>query len=248
MSDYYDDTYKEVPVPLLLYMTAGCIAGGIEAITCWPLEFIKVQLQLQKQSLPESTLDKKTDDDDIIRMEDVDNGKPNCHLPQPSQPIYTDMISGIIYTVRVHGCCALYHGLTPTLLGSIPKAGIRFGLDAWFGDLLARVYGGDDDGDNDEAMSSMGMYFLAGMAAGVVEALVVVVPVETIKTKCIELNMSFLRGLKEILVMEGIRGIYKGVSATLLKQGSVCYSFSSLLVRSCRPCAMLTFLSLFCCQ
>lgn len=27
-------------------MAAGCIAGGIEATTVWPMEFIKTQLQL----------------------------------------------------------------------------------------------------------------------------------------------------------------------------------------------------------
>jgi solute carrier family 25 citrate transporter 1 len=109
---------------------------------------------------------------------------------------------------------ALYHGLAPSLLGSIPKAGIRFGLDAWFGELL----------HDNEGNLSIGMYFFAGLAAGIVEALVIVAPVETIKTKCIELNMSFLRGMEEILVMEGISGIYRGVWATVLKQGSVSLS------------------------
>ena len=37
---------------------------------------------------------------------------------------YTDMISGILYTIKTLGFFALYYGLTPTLVGSIPKAGI----------------------------------------------------------------------------------------------------------------------------
>jgi solute carrier family 25 citrate transporter 1 len=97
------------------------------------------------------------------------------------------------------------------LLGSIPKAGIRFGLFHLFSELLR-----DDEGN-----VSLGCNFLAGFAAGVFEALIIVAPVETIKTKCIELNMSFLPGLREILLMEGIPGIYDGVLATVLKQGSV---------------------------
>jgi solute carrier family 25 citrate transporter 1 len=52
------------------------------------------------------------------------------------------------------------------------------------------------------------------------EALLIVVPVETVKTKCIELNQSFVQGVKYIVQKEGIQGIYKGATATALKQGS----------------------------
>jgi hypothetical protein len=41
------------------------------------------------------------------------------------------------YTVRSTGFFSLYKGLTPTLLGSIPKAGIRFGGNSYFKKLLA---------------------------------------------------------------------------------------------------------------
>ena len=43
---------------------------------------------------------------------------------------YNGMISGLTYTVRTTGFLSLYRGLVPTLLGSMPKAGIRFGLNA----------------------------------------------------------------------------------------------------------------------
>ena len=33
----------------LTAMTAGCIAGGVEATAVWPMEFIKTQLQLQSK-------------------------------------------------------------------------------------------------------------------------------------------------------------------------------------------------------
>ena len=52
------------------------------------------------------------------------------------------------------------------------------------------------------------------------EALIVVAPVETVKTKCIELNKPFLAGMKYILKTEGIGGVYQGAAATALKQGS----------------------------
>lgn len=34
----------------LVALSAGCIAGGIECIAVWPMEYIKTQLQLQTSS------------------------------------------------------------------------------------------------------------------------------------------------------------------------------------------------------
>jgi len=42
------------------------------------------------------------------------------------------------------------------------------------------------------------------LGAGVSEALLIVAPVETVKTKCIELNKPFVTGMKHILATEGI--------------------------------------------
>ena len=112
--------------------------------------------------------------------------------------------------ITIIGFLSLYRGLAPTLLGSIPKAGIRFGLNATFKDKLK-----DKDGK-----LTAGKNFVAGLGAGVCEALMIVAPVETVKTKCIDLNMSFLDGMKYILKNEGIGGVYQGAFATALKQGS----------------------------
>ncbi len=57
----------------------------------------------------------------------------------------------------------------------------------------------------------MGKNFVAGLGAGVTEALLIVAPVETVKTKVIELNMPFLTGLKHIIKTEGFGGVYQGV-------------------------------------
>lgn len=42
--------------------------------------------------------------------------------------------------------------------------------------------------------------------------LVIVAPVETVKTKVIELNKPFIEGLKYIVKNEGLAGVYQGVS------------------------------------
>lgn len=51
-------------------------------------------------------------------------------LPAGQKPKFTGVVSGLTYTVRTTGFFSLYRGLTPTLLGSMPKAGIRFGANA----------------------------------------------------------------------------------------------------------------------
>eukprot|EP00546_Thalassionema_frauenfeldii_P019093 CAMPEP_0178896398 /NCGR_PEP_ID=MMETSP0786-20121207/1145_1 /TAXON_ID=186022 /ORGANISM="Thalassionema frauenfeldii, Strain CCMP 1798" /LENGTH=279 /DNA_ID=CAMNT_0020566785 /DNA_START=260 /DNA_END=1099 /DNA_ORIENTATION=+ len=160
-------------------MTAGCIAGAVEATAVWPMEFIKTQLQLQSKT-------------------------KGAKLP------YSGMVSGITYTIRTTGFFSLYRGLAPTLIGSVPKAGIRFGLNAVIKEKLRGKDGKLTPGKN----------FVAGLAAGVSEALIIVAPVETVKTKCIELNKSFLGGLNHIVKTEGIGGVYQGAVATALKQGS----------------------------
>jgi hypothetical protein len=42
--------------------------------------------------------------------------------------------------------------------------------------------------------------------------LAIVAPVETVKTKVIELNKPFIEGFKYIVKTEGIKGVYQGVS------------------------------------
>ena len=121
------------------------------------------------------------------------------------------MISGLRYTVQTTGFWSLYRGLAPTLIGSIPKAGIRFGLNSVLKDLLR---------DTESGKLTPGRNFLAGLGAGVAEALLIVAPVETVKTKCIELNQPFVAGMRHILKTEGLTGVYQGAFATALKQGS----------------------------
>jgi solute carrier family 25 citrate transporter 1 len=161
-------------------MTAGCIAGGVEATAVWPMEYIKTQLQLQSKT-------------------------------KGYKPPYTGMISGLTYTVKETGFLSLYRGLAPTLIGSVPKAGIRFGLNSVIKDKLR---------DKETGKLTVGKNFVAGLGAGVSEALLVVAPVETVKTKCIELNKPFLEGFRYILKNEGFGGVYQGAVATALKQGS----------------------------
>ena len=106
----------------------------------------------------------------------------------------------------------MYNGLGVTLIGSIPKAGIRFGANSWFKKLLANDKGKLNMGNkiklvcrfdhrrcNKPQLIGIGQQFLAGMGAGTVEAVLAVTPMETVKTKLIERNLGLVEGLRTIL-------------------------------------------------
>lgn len=68
---------------------------------------------------------------------------------------------------------------------------------------------------------------IAGLGAGVLEAIFAVTPMETVKVKFINDQRSanpkfkgFAHGVGCIIKQEGISGVYKGVTATIMKQGS----------------------------
>jgi len=68
---------------------------------------------------------------------------------------------------------------------------------------------------------------LCGLGAGVCEAIFAVTPMETVKVKFINDQRSpnprfkgFFHGVGMIVKEQGIGGVYKGVSATIMKQGS----------------------------
>jgi len=161
---------------------AGSISGVIETICVWPLENVKTRLQLSRR---------------IAKA----GGAP---------PPYTGMISCFRYTVKTTGFFSLYHGMLPVLLGSIPKAGFRFGVFERLNQLFVRA-----DGTTTPVRT-----LVAGSFAGALESLAVVTPVETIKTKLIDLKMGTVPGIVHIFKNEGLGGMYKGAIATTLKQGS----------------------------
>lgn len=126
------------------------------------------------------------------------------------KPPFTGVIGGLVYTVKTTGFLSLYRGLEVTLIGSIPKSGIRFGGNAWCKKMLA----------DEKGKLTMGKQFLAGVGAGTIEAIAAVTPMETIKTKLIETNLGLVPGVRLILKESGFAGLYQGVFATILKQGS----------------------------
>ncbi|KAL1305824.1 hypothetical protein AAFC00_003986 [Neodothiora populina] len=116
----------------------------------------------------------------------------------------------------------LYKGLGAVLTGIVPKMAIRFTSYEWYKQLLADPNGG---------VSSRST-FLAGLSAGVTEAVAVVTPMEVIKIRLQAQHHSMAdpldipkyrnaaHALYTVVKEEGVGALYRGVSLTALRQGT----------------------------
>lgn len=130
---------------------------------------------------------------------------------------YTGPVDCIKKTVQKNGVFGLYRGLSVLLYGSIPKSAVRFGS---FEEFKRRMV-------NDKGQLTASTRLLCGLGAGVSEAILAVTPMETVKVKFIhDQNQKkprfngFFHGVRAIIKEQGLSGVYKGVTATIIKQGS----------------------------
>ena len=65
-----------------------------------------------------------------------------------------------------------------------------------------------------QGVTTGGRALFAGMSAGLLEALLVSVPAETLKTRRLASGLSY-----SALMQHGLRGVYAGVLPTILRQG-----------------------------
>lgn len=144
--------------------------------------------------------------------------KTQLQLDEKSaKPRYTGIFDVIRKTVKYHGIFGLYRGLSVLIYGSVPKSAVRFGT---FEALKKRNL---DEKGNLPAHKRL----VCGLGAGVCEAIFAVTPMETVKVKFIHDQSranphyrGFFHGVRMIVKEHGIRGVYQGLTATIMKQGS----------------------------
>jgi solute carrier family 25 citrate transporter 1 len=124
------------------------------------------------------------------------------------------MVNTIKQTFRERGLLGFYRGYGALLMFSIPKNQVRFGTYTF---MQTNVLHEKSKLNN----------FICGLSAGAAEAVVVVTPQETLKTKLIHDKLSanpqyknVFHGIKTIVNQQGLGGMYKGVVPTLLKQST----------------------------
>ncbi|KAI9568740.1 mitochondrial carrier domain-containing protein [Boletus coccyginus] len=120
-------------------------------------------------------------------------------------------------TVREKGVTALYSGCSALVVGNSIKAGVRFVSYDYFKGILA----------DSEGKVSAPKSLLAGLGAGMMEAIIAVTPSETIKTKLIDdakrpdpRFRGLVHGTTAIVREEGIAGIYRGLFPVMMRQGA----------------------------
>ncbi|KAI0352056.1 mitochondrial carrier [Trametes cingulata] len=185
-------TADKKPVGFATQLTAGGIAGAMEALCCQPLDTIKVRMQLSKSGRAPGT-------------------KPRGFLATGAM------------IVRRETPLALYKGLGAVLSGIVPKMAIRFASFEKYKAWLA---------DKETGKTSVGNIFLAGLGAGVTEAVLVVTPMEVVKIRLQAQQHSLADPLEvpryrnaghaayAIVREEGFSALYRGVTLTALRQAT----------------------------
>ena len=117
-------------------------------------------------------------------------------------------------TFRERGILGFYRGYGALLMFSVPKNQVRFGTYTF---MQSNVLTEKSKMNN----------FLCGLSAGAAEAVCVVTPQETLKTKLIHDKLSaepkyrnVFHGIRTIVNQQGMGGMYKGVVPTLLNQST----------------------------
>lgn len=185
-------------------MIAGGLTGGINICIVFPTEFIKTQLQL--------------DCGKTVLSANYSQISPMATVLQSKQVRqYEGSLDVVKKTVKEKGIKGMYKGVTVLLSGTVPTYAVRFGT---FDHLKSSFAGADGQ------LSPVGR-LACGLGAGVAEATLVVTWVETLKVRLISDQRKKIpqyRGLvhaaSSIIRAEGIAGLYKGLTPTILKQGS----------------------------
>jgi len=183
------------------HFALGAVAGGIGAFAVFPIDLVKTRLQNQRSGKTPTPL-------------------PDGTLP----PHYRGAIDCFRQTVQREGVRGLYRGLLPQLVGVAPEKAIKLTVN----DMLREAFTNPDK----VSESDQGIYFplevLAGCGAGASQVLFTN-PLEITKIrlqlqgetesmaiaagKAIPPRMSAMEIVSEL----GIRGLYKGAAACLLR-------------------------------
>lgn len=226
-------------------LMAGTFAGAVEGFLTYPTEFVKTQAQLASNAASSSQASSSFADAQpkvkgaagSVRF--ISYGALPAHKlnmasqaaamapSAPSMPKAGASAMQIVRdTWRAHGVTGFFRGAGAMVTGNSAKAGVRFLTYDTIQNLLRPKATAQGAG---KEKLGMGRSIVAGFLAGSAEALLAVTPSEAIKTRMIQdsLQPKHLRkysggidAVHKIVGAEGIAGLYRGLGATMLRQGA----------------------------
>ena len=132
------------------------------------------------------------------------------------------IIENIKSDIKANGFTNIYKGFIPKLITTIPGTALRYSIF----DYLKNNYS-DDNISNFKKLSF-------GMIAGGSEAIILTTPSEVIKIQLINNKNNSTTTLKNFYKNNGIKGFYKGLIPTTLRQ-SISHGITFLTVENLRP-------------
>lgn len=220
-------------------LIAGGTAGMFEALCCHPLDTIKVRMQLRRKENEQKKDEIKSKAVASNKAETtvVGGNKANAQVStvQNQQTVTLSdgkkialrpqrgFIGTGIEIVKKESPLSLYKGLGAVLTGITPKMAIRFSSYEFYKRCLS---------PRDGSQINAGRTFIAGVGAGVTEAVLVVNPTELIKIRLQAQSHSMqdptvgpkyrnaLHCVYTVIKEEGITTLYRGVSLTAARQAT----------------------------
>lgn len=204
---------------------AGAITGAIETFVTYPTEYVKTHLQLQGNAAKVKAKSMMMDGASTAAASSSTHA-----VAVDAHVVYNGMLDCYMKTIRARGVLGLYQGMTPVLVGAIPKQATRWGVFEFSASSLCSFKRSVlllDEKDCHRSKLSLAEVSACGLVAGAVEACCAVVPMDTVKTRLIDdaksatplfTNKSLPVAVQMMVKNEGIRGVYKGVASTVMKQ------------------------------
>ncbi|XP_070581332.1 mitochondrial thiamine pyrophosphate carrier-like [Ptychodera flava] len=169
---------------------------------------------------------------DVVRTRLVAQGEPK---------LYTGISDAVRKMYVREGVSSFYKGISPTLLEIFPHAGLQFGFYAFFKLLWEQVF---DISRPDMTTGAMESLF-CGAASGICSK-AIILPLDVVKKRLQVQGFEKARaqfgkvrmydGISDCFVRivkeEGIRGLFKGLSASVVK-GAVSVGLTFLVYEQC---------------
>ncbi|XP_060523808.1 probable mitochondrial glutathione transporter SLC25A40 isoform X2 [Cylas formicarius] len=208
--DYDAPQYRITPFQQAL---ASCTGALLTSLIMTPLDVIKIRMQAQQQAMKNCFLYCNGLMDHICSCQPADPNNP--WFKRPSH--FHGTLDAFIKIGRNEGITSLWSGLSPTLVLSVPATVCYF---VTYDQLRLKLKSMYNENNNGEVAKQPFWIPLVSGASARILSVTIVSPLELIRTKMQSQKLSYLEigeALKVLLKTDGIKGLWKGIFPTLLR-------------------------------